>query len=109
MSDSVVRATGRCSAQINRSAAFSGFRHSLIVLSLVFAGEITDMRAAGVWEPLLVKTQTIKTSVEAANMLLRIDDIVSGISKSRAAGGGGPSGPQVDDHDNVDPEQMLAE
>lgn len=67
-----------------------------------------DMRAAGVWEPLVVKTQTIKTSVEAANMLLRIDDIVSGISKSRAAGGG-PSGPQVDDHDNVDPEQMLPE
>uniref|UniRef100_A0A383VCQ3 T-complex protein 1 subunit gamma n=1 Tax=Tetradesmus obliquus TaxID=3088 RepID=A0A383VCQ3_TETOB len=71
-------------------------------------GEIVDMRAAGVWEPLVVKTQTIKTSVEAANMLLRIDDIVSGISKSRAAGGG-PSGPQVDDHDNVDPEQMLPE
>jgi T-complex protein 1 subunit gamma len=66
------------------------------------------MREAGVWEPLVVKTQTIKTSVEAANMLLRIDDIVSGISKSRA-GGGGPSGPQVDDHDNVDPEQMLPE
>jgi T-complex protein 1 subunit gamma len=73
------------------------------------AGEITDMRAAGVWEPLVVKSQTIKTSIEAANMLLRIDDIVSGISKSRAAGGGGPSGPQVDDHDNVDPEQMLPE
>lgn len=44
----------------------------------------------------------------AANMLLRIDDIVSGISK-RQAGGGGPSGPQVDDHENVDTEQMLPE
>lgn len=45
----------------------------------------------------------------AANMLLRIDDIVSGISKRQAGGGGGPSGPQVDDHENVDTEQMLPE
>eukprot|EP00879_Flechtneria_rotunda_P026387 GHRR01028132.1.p1 GENE.GHRR01028132.1~~GHRR01028132.1.p1 ORF type:complete len:344 (+),score=112.75 GHRR01028132.1:295-1326(+) len=73
-------------------------------------GEITDMKAAGVWEPLVVKTQTMKTAIEAANMLLRIDDIVSGISKGRGGGGGGgPSGPQVDDGDNVDPEQMLPE
>eukprot|EP00878_Enallax_costatus_P001876 GHUV01002035.1.p1 GENE.GHUV01002035.1~~GHUV01002035.1.p1 ORF type:complete len:559 (+),score=140.91 GHUV01002035.1:215-1891(+) len=71
-------------------------------------GEITDMRALGVWEPLAVKTQTLKTSTEAATMLLRIDDIVSGISKGRG-GGGGPSGPQMDDGDNVDPEQMLPE
>ena len=45
-----------------------------------------------------------------ANMLLRIDDIVSGISKRQAGGGGGgPSGPQVDDHENVDTEAMLPE
>jgi T-complex protein 1 subunit gamma len=81
----------------------------LLCLSCFSTGEICDMREAGVWEPLVVKTQTIKTSVEAANMLLRIDDIVSGISKGRAAGGGGPSGPQVDDGDNVDPEAMLPE
>jgi T-complex protein 1 subunit gamma len=43
-------------------------------------------------------------------MLLRIDDIVSGISKRQAgSGGGGPSGPQVDDHENVDTEAMLPE
>ena len=66
------------------------------------------MRALGVWEPLAVKTQTLKTSIEAATMLLRIDDIVSGISKGRGAAGG-PSGPQMDDGDNVDPEQMLPE
>lgn len=67
------------------------------------------MRQLGVWEPLAVKTQTLKTSIEAATMLLRIDDIVSGISKGRGGGGGGPSGPQMDDGDNVDPEQMLPE
>lgn len=54
------------------------------------------MKELGVWEPLAVKTQTIKTSIESATMLLRIDDIVSGISKKAAGGGGGkPSGPQV--------------
>lgn len=29
-------------------------------------GEITDMRALGVWEPLAVKVQTMKTAVESA-------------------------------------------
>lgn len=59
------------------------------------------------WEPLVVKTQTMKTALEAAAMLLRIDDIVSGISRGRG-GGGGPSGPTVDDGE-VDPEAMLPE
>ena len=48
-----------------------------------------------------VKVQTIKTSVESAIMLLRIDDIVSGISKKSRGGGGQPSGTQTEDHDNV--------
>eukprot|EP00178_Gracilaria_changii_P003037 TRINITY_DN1443_c0_g1_i1.p1 TRINITY_DN1443_c0_g1~~TRINITY_DN1443_c0_g1_i1.p1 ORF type:complete len:544 (+),score=105.03 TRINITY_DN1443_c0_g1_i1:305-1936(+) len=46
-------------------------------------GVATDMRKLGVWEPLVVKTQTMKTAVEAAAMLLRIDDIVSGLSKKK--------------------------
>jgi len=46
----------------------------------------------------------------SANMLLRIDDIVSGISKRQGGGGGGgPSGPQMDDGENVDTEAMLPE
>jgi T-complex protein 1 subunit gamma len=74
-------------------------------------GEITDMRALGVWEPLAVKEQTIKTAIESATLLLRIDDIVSGISKKGApgGGGGGGGGPQVDDGNDVDPEAMLPE
>lgn len=44
-------------------------------------GELVDMNQLGVWEPYLVKVQTIKTAVEAACMLLRIDDIVSGTSR----------------------------
>ena len=47
------------------------------------------------------QVQTIKTSVESAIMLLRIDDIVSGISKKGKGGGGQPTGTQTEDHDNV--------
>ena len=36
-----------------------------------------------VFEPYLVKTQTIKTAIESACMILRIDDIVSGVTSSR--------------------------
>ncbi len=46
-------------------------------------GKITDMRQSNVWDPIAVKLQTFKTSIEAACMLLRIDDIVSGIKKDR--------------------------
>lgn len=55
-------------------------------------GVYADMREVGIWEPLVVKTQTMKTAVEAAAMLLRIDDIVSGLSKRKdpAAGMQGP-------------------
>lgn len=44
-------------------------------------GELVDMKEYGVWEPLAVKIQTIKTAVESACMILRIDDIVSGSKK----------------------------
>ena len=53
-------------------------------------GVIADMKDIGIWEPLTVKTQTIKTALESACLLLRVDDIVSGISKKKAQGGGGP-------------------
>uniref|UniRef100_A0A7S1TE70 T-complex protein 1 subunit gamma n=1 Tax=Compsopogon caeruleus TaxID=31354 RepID=A0A7S1TE70_9RHOD len=46
-------------------------------------GVPVDMRDLGVWDPLAVKVQTMKTGVEAAALLLRIDDIVSGISKKK--------------------------
>lgn len=72
-------------------------------------GEIADMKALGVFEPLLVKSQTIKTAVESATMLLRIDDVVSGISKAKAGGGPRSSGMKTEDADNVDSEQMLPE
>ncbi|CAG9317801.1 unnamed protein product [Blepharisma stoltei] len=51
------------------------------------AGKLADMRTVGVWEPLAVKKQTFKTAIEAACMLLRIDEVVSGISKPEKKSG----------------------
>eukprot|EP00956_Cyclotella_meneghiniana_P035140 scaffold111874_cov22-Cyclotella_meneghiniana.AAC.1 len=45
------------------------------------SGKLVDMEEFGVWEPFSVKIQTIKTAVESACMILRIDDIVSGSKK----------------------------
>lgn len=42
----------------------------------VYTGEIVDMKALGVFEPLRVKTQAIKSATEAATMLIRIDDMM---------------------------------
>ncbi|KAI5651565.1 TCP-1/cpn60 chaperonin family domain-containing protein [Phthorimaea operculella] len=49
-------------------------------------GEIVDMAAKGIWEPLAVKLQVYKTAVETAILLLRIDDIVSGSKKGNKEG-----------------------
>jgi len=44
-------------------------------------GEIVDMKTYGIWEPYAVKVQTLKTSIECCCMLLKIDEIVSGLNK----------------------------
>lgn len=44
-------------------------------------GEITNIRELEIWEPLAVKQQILKTSIETAILLLRIDDIISGSKK----------------------------
>ena len=43
----------------------------------VFKGKPTDMKDAGVIEPLRVKTQAISSGTEAATMILRIDDVIA--------------------------------
>jgi len=59
----------------------------------VFTGKIVDMHKKGVIEPLSVKEQAIKSAVESASMILRIDDIISG-GKTEAppTPPGGPGG-----------------
>jgi len=49
-------------------------------------GEIADMKNLSIWEPYCVKTQTLKTAIESACMILRIDDVVSGTRKKKAEG-----------------------
>lgn len=44
-------------------------------------GKVDNMKELNVFDTLSVKLQTLKTSIESACMLLRIDDIVSGIKK----------------------------
>ena len=46
-------------------------------------GEVDDMTTIGIYEPYSVKVQTIKTSIESACMILRVDDIVSGGKKAK--------------------------
>ncbi|ESN99194.1 hypothetical protein HELRODRAFT_185057 [Helobdella robusta] len=46
-------------------------------------GVIVDMKEKGIWEAYSVKAQTYKTAIETARLLLRIDDIVSGLKKKK--------------------------
>jgi len=43
----------------------------------VFLGEVTDMKESGVVEPQRVKKQAIQSAAEAAEMILRIDDMIA--------------------------------
>jgi thermosome len=53
----------------------------------VFKGEVRDMYRAGVIEPHRVKKQAIQSAAEAAEMILRIDDVI-------ASSGSGRPGPE---------------
>lgn len=52
------------------------------------------MSENNIWEPVAVKNQVIKTAIEASCLLLRIDDVVSGVKKAQKEqqGGGQPMG-----------------
>jgi T-complex protein 1 subunit gamma len=56
--------------------------------------KISDMSEINVWEPIAVKNQVIKTSIEASCLLLRIDDVVSGVKRREKEKKGGPSAPE---------------
>eukprot|EP00439_Symbiodinium_sp_Y106_P013731 s3997_g1.t5 len=46
-------------------------------------GKVADVKVLSIFDTFAVKQQTLRTSIEAAAMLLRIDDIISGISKKK--------------------------
>jgi len=61
----------------------------------VYEGKVRDMKKMGVFEPLAVKKQIIKSASEAACMILKIDDVIAS-SKMKAPPtppGGPPGGP----------------
>jgi chaperonin GroEL (HSP60 family) len=43
----------------------------------VFKGRVSDMNKEDVYEPVAVKKQIIKSSTEAATMILKIDDMIA--------------------------------
>ena len=51
-------------------------------------GKIANMEELNIWDPCSVKLQTYQTAIESSCMLLRIDDIVSGIKKQGRHDGG---------------------
>jgi archaeal chaperonin len=60
----------------------------------VLDGKVQDMSKKGVFEPITVKKQMIKSATEAASMILKIDDIIAA-GKMKAPPmppGGGPPG-----------------
>ena len=62
----------------------------------VFTGQTKDMIKQGVIEPLRVKEQAVKSAVEAASMILRIDDVIAAAKPPpmppKGAPGMGPGG-----------------
>jgi thermosome len=59
----------------------------------VISGEVQDMTEAGVYEPLTVKKQIIKSATEASTMILKIDDVIAaGKMKAPPTPPGGPGG-----------------
>lgn len=52
----------------------------------VFTGEVVDMHKRGVIEALKIKLQAVKSASEAAELILRIDDIISAGGKEEPAG-----------------------
>ena len=65
-------------------------------------GEIRNSAEAQLWEAFQVKVQTFKSAIEQATMLLRIDDIVQGLSRRRGPGDNAPD-PSQDDPDAAGP------
>jgi len=58
------------------------------------SGKVVDMLEYGLYESASVKIQTLKTAIEAARMLLRVDDVVQAVRRERE-GAQGPSPEQM--------------
>ena len=59
-------------------------------------GKVVEMKEYGLYESAAVKIQTLKTAIESASLLLRVDDVVSA-KRARQPGGGAAPGVQAPD------------
>lgn len=62
----------------------------------ILNGTVVDAVEVGVIEPLKVKTQAIKSAAEAAEMILRIDDVISAGKLGKGGAGGKTPGEMPD-------------
>jgi len=88
-----------CGADVVRVMTDLRARHAIETTGICWGidgnkGTVADVKALGIMDTFAVKQQTLRTAVEAAAMLLRIDDIISGISKKKRSEG--PQGPAHD-------------
>merc|ERR1712118_40664 len=51
-----------------------------------YTGMVADMKKLEIWDSFAVKVAAIKTAVEYSCMMLRIDDIISGINQPNRKG-----------------------
>ena len=58
----------------------------------IFKGKVGDLEKAGIIEPLRVKSQAIRSATEAAELILRIDDVIAAKSHPGGMPGGMPPG-----------------
>jgi len=58
----------------------------------VFSGEVVDSYEAGVVEPATAKQQAVVSAAEAANLILKIDDVLEAGESDDDDGPGGPGG-----------------
>ncbi len=64
-------------------------------------GKVENVKELGVWDTINVRKQTLKTSVESACMILRIDDIVSGMKKEKDKKSGAAQASPADQAETV--------
>jgi T-complex protein 1 subunit gamma len=53
-------------------------------------GKVVDVKEAQIFDSFVVKQQIYRSAIESSAMMLRIDDIVSGVSSKKEAGGAMP-------------------
>ncbi|MCK5301964.1 MAG: thermosome subunit, partial [Candidatus Thorarchaeota archaeon] len=60
-------------------------------------GKVRDMKQTRIIEPALVSKQIVMSASEAAQMILKIDDVIASKGMGGMGGPGGPGGEDFDD------------